>query len=243
MPRWHYRHNGNEVGPIDQSLLLALVSSGDVGQSDMARKDGMRGWQAVSTLPDLAVRFAAQPATPGYGRSGGYGEPAYVAGKGAVVDYYTPQAPLAARAAPAAGDHAGFWIRVVAHVIDQLIVGVPAVFVICFIFGTDALKPNNPYMAQMRPYIDLGFIVTSWLYYALQESSPRQATFGKRILGLRVADMDGQQIGFGRASVRFFGKIISGLICLIGYMMAGFTEKKQALHDMIAGTFVVTNWG
>jgi uncharacterized RDD family membrane protein YckC len=97
-------------------------------------------------------------------------------------------------------------------------------------------------MTEMRPFIDIGFIVASWLYYALQESSPCQATFGKRMLGLRVADMDGQRIGFIRASVRFFGKILSGLICSIGYMMAGFTEKKQALHDMIAGTFVVTTW-
>jgi uncharacterized RDD family membrane protein YckC len=247
MSQWHYTQNGQKSGPIDQDLLQCLISSGHVGPADTAWKAGMTGWRAISTLPELIAQSAAQPAGALYGQgghSGAVNRPDYGAGKAALVDYYTPQAPLAGRApaAPVAGDYAGFWIRVVAYVIDQLIIAVPAVFVICFIFGTDALKPNNPYMTEMKPYIDIGFIVASWLYYALQESSPRQATFGKRMLGLRVADMDGQQIGFVRASARYFGKILSGLICSIGYMMAGFTEKKQGLHDMIAGTFVVTTW-
>jgi uncharacterized RDD family membrane protein YckC len=73
----------------------------------------------------------------------------------------------------------------------------------------------------------------------LQESSSAQATIGKRIMGLRVMDLEGQRIGFAQASGRFFGKIISGLILDIGFIMAGFTERKQALHDMIAGTLVV----
>jgi uncharacterized RDD family membrane protein YckC len=215
----------------------------------MARQDGMRGWQAVSKVPELAVRVVEQPTEAAYsqrGYTGGHGERVYgTGGTAAVVDYYTPRAPGVdsySPQAPASADYAGFWLRVVAHVVDQLIIGVPAVFVVCFIFGTDSLRPGNPAMAPMRPYIDIGFIVTSWLYYALQESSPRQATFGKRMLGLRVVDMDGQPIGFGRASVRFFGKVLSGLICSIGYLMAGFTEKKQGLHDMIAGTFVITSW-
>ena len=58
-------------------------------------------------------------------------------------------------------------------------------------------------------------------------------------LGLQVTDLEGRRISFGRASGRFFGKIISAMILYIGFMMAGFTEKKQALHDMIAGTLVI----
>ena len=58
-------------------------------------------------------------------------------------------------------------------------------------------------------------------------------------MGLIVTDMNGQRITFGKASGRFFGKIVSGLICYVGFIMAGFTEKKQALHDMMAGTLVV----
>ena len=70
------------------------------------------------------------------------------------------------------------------------------------------------------------------------ESSSRQATVGKMALGLKVTDLEGRRISFARASGRHFAKYISGMILLIGYIMAGFTERKQALHDMIAGTLV-----
>src|SRR6202035_5143373 len=79
----------------------------------------------------------------------------------------------------------------------------------------------------------------AWLYYALLESSSWHATLGKMALRLQVTDLEGRRIGFGRASGRFFGKIISGMILYIGFLMAGFTEKKQALHDMMAGCLVI----
>jgi uncharacterized RDD family membrane protein YckC len=82
-------------------------------------------------------------------------------------------------------------------------------------------------------------MVLNWLYYALLESSTWQATLGKKALGLEVTDVEGRRISFGRASGRFFAKIISTLILFIGFIMAGFTEKKQALHDIIAGTLVI----
>jgi uncharacterized RDD family membrane protein YckC len=82
-------------------------------------------------------------------------------------------------------------------------------------------------------------LVIRWLYFALMESSAWQATLGKKILGIQVTGLDGRRIGFGRATGRFFGKFISALILSIGFIMAGFTERKQALHDMIAGTLVV----
>ena len=79
-----------------------------------------------------------------------------------------------------------------------------------------------------------------WLYFAGMESSERQATFGKAAMSLRVTDLEGRRLTFGHATGRFFAKIITGMIPLgIGYFMAGFTEKKQALHDMIAGTLVL----
>ena len=81
--------------------------------------------------------------------------------------------------------------------------------------------------------------VLNWLYYALLESSAWQATLGKKALGLEVTDMQGLRIRFGRATGRFFAKIISSIILFMGFIMAGFTEKKQALHDMIAGTLVI----
>jgi uncharacterized RDD family membrane protein YckC len=83
-------------------------------------------------------------------------------------------------------------------------------------------------------------IVITWVYYAWMESSQYQGTLGKMALGLIVTDLQGQPVSFARASGRFFAKIITGMIPLgIGYIMAGFTEKKQALHDMIAGCLVL----
>ena len=81
--------------------------------------------------------------------------------------------------------------------------------------------------------------LAKWIYEASMESSARQATVGKMALALKVTDLEGRRISFARASGRHFAKYISGMILLIGYIMAGFTERKQALHDMIAGTLVV----
>jgi uncharacterized RDD family membrane protein YckC len=82
-------------------------------------------------------------------------------------------------------------------------------------------------------------IVFNWLYYALLESSAWQATLGKKALGLEVTDMAGQRISFARATGRYFGKIVSAFILMIGFIMAGFTAQKQALHDMMAGCLVI----
>jgi uncharacterized RDD family membrane protein YckC len=81
--------------------------------------------------------------------------------------------------------------------------------------------------------------VGSWLYHTAMESSRHQATLGKKALGIIVTDMNGNRISFARANARFFGKWVSGMIMNIGYLMAAFTEKKQALHDILAGCLVV----
>ena len=87
----------------------------------------------------------------------------------------------------------------------------------------------------------LAVAVAGWLYFALMESSAKGATLGKIALGLRVVDLNGNRIGFGRATGRYFGKLISGAILFLGYIMAAFTQQKQALHDIIAGCLVVRN--
>jgi uncharacterized RDD family membrane protein YckC len=82
-------------------------------------------------------------------------------------------------------------------------------------------------------------VIGQWLYYALMESSSKQATLGKLALGIVVTDLGGNRVSFGRATGRYFGKIVSGMIMCIGYIMAGFTERKQALHDIMASCLVV----
>jgi len=158
------------------------------------------------------------------------------------------------------GRYAGFWLRVVAAIIDGLILGIP--FGIVMFMTIASAVPTlvrygnqnpNPMVIMMAIlprifFILLVVLVASWLYWAAMESSEWQATLGKKALGLYVTDLGGSRLSFGKASGRFFaGRGISfvpsigGLYYLIDCIMAGFTEKKQALHDMIAGCLVQRN--
>lgn len=149
--------------------------------------------------------------------------------------------------------YAGFWLRLVAHILDHLIVGIPLALVILvtvLTVGAGAFfgglqHPDRPeilvflFGGAFLSILCLA-IAASWLYYAFCESSSWQGTLGKKALSLAVTDLSGARVTFGRASGRYFAKIVSALIPLwIGYIMAGFTEKKQALHDMIAGCLVI----
>ncbi|SRR6266851_3543753 len=98
------------------------------------------------------------------------------------------------------------------------------------------LYPPTTRIAEMQ-FVVLVFIAYL-IYEAVMESSPRQATLGKMAFGLTVTDVNGNRISFARATGRHFAKYISSLIFLVGYIIAGFTARKQALHDMIAGTLV-----
>ena len=81
--------------------------------------------------------------------------------------------------------------------------------------------------------------VISWLYFAAQESSGWMGTLGKRAMGLAVQGVDGRQLSFWRASIRWLGRWASGLMLGLGYLIALFNEKHQTLHDLLAGTVVV----
>lgn len=150
--------------------------------------------------------------------------------------------------------YAGFWKRFAAVLIDTIIIGCVVVLV-SMILGiglvSSFLAADVEFMSEEEaPAVAAGMIssivlfifimfIGQWLYFALMESSPKQATLGKMALGIIVTDMNGNRISFGRATGRHFGKILSGIILYVGYMMAGWTEKKQALHDIIAGCLVV----
>ena len=149
--------------------------------------------------------------------------------------------------------YAGFWLRFVAAILDGLILSVLASALTLPLLGLTGIgaalhnmRPGQPPDAALLaailaaiPLLAGVAVLVKWLYFAYCESSEWQATPGKKVLNLRVTDLDGQRISFGRASGRFFGKIISSLTMMIGYIMAGFTERRQALHDMIAGTLVL----
>jgi uncharacterized RDD family membrane protein YckC len=148
--------------------------------------------------------------------------------------------------------YAGFWKRFLAYIIDDVILSVAGAFVvlvIVIIFGLgmlSAMADDGEATAALIAAAASGIIVAAvglmiagWLYYAFMESSTNQGTLGKMALGIKVTDLNGSRISFGKATGRYFGKIVSGMILYIGFIMAGFTEKKQALHDIMAGCLVV----
>ena len=145
-----------------------------------------------------------------------------------------------ARFAIAGVVYAGFWRRVVAYLIDSVLLGIVVGFLILRpLMERAGIPVDNPWTlltgnSRQIFAINLLLTMTSWLYWALMESSPWQATLGKRMMGLAVTDLDGRRVSFARASGRYFGKII-----FVGFIMVAFTAKKQALHDRIAGCLVV----
>ena len=146
--------------------------------------------------------------------------------------------------APVAGfGYGGFWIRVVAAIIDAIILRV-VVAPVGMIFGGMGMAGRM----SGFPHAGLRFLgggVTfilllfgSWLYEAFMESSSYQATLGKMIFGMKVTDLNGNRISFERATGRHFAKWLSAMILFVGYILVGFTDRKQGLHDLLAGTLV-----
>lgn len=134
--------------------------------------------------------------------------------------------------------YAGFWKRVAAWFIDFIIIAIcsiPITFIFYAYFSND-----EPSVAD-RKVQGMGLVV-GWLYFALMESSAKQGTIGKMFLGVKVTDLNGSRISFGKATGRHFGKLISTILLFAGLIMVAFTQKKQGLHDIMAGCLVVNRW-
>jgi len=131
--------------------------------------------------------------------------------------------------------YGGFWIRLVAYIIDAILLSI--VFgVVGSAVGINVFEAD---WERYDPTANLVSLVIGWLYFALLESSERGATVGKMVMGLRVVTSDGQRLSFMNATGRYFAKILSAIILCIGFIMIAFTDRKRGLHDMIAGTLVI----
>jgi uncharacterized RDD family membrane protein YckC len=217
---WYYAQNNRQNGPVTVEALVSMLQQGHVQPTDLVWREGMGNWQPAGMVPELS---AAMPAA------------------GATLSYLNPG--VGPTGPPV---YAGFWLRFAAVIIDGILLGVVG-FVVNFAIGLERpMFAARPGMGN--PAFNIGLIlsgtavgiVLEWLYYALMETSKFQGTLGKMALGLIVTDLNGQPINFGRATGRNFGKLISRYFTLyIGFMMAGWTQQKQALHDMMAGCLVL----
>jgi membrane associated rhomboid family serine protease/uncharacterized RDD family membrane protein YckC len=153
------------------------------------------------------------------------------------------QAPRSYAAAAQGVHYAGFWRRAMAAIVDGQALNV-SVFLSMVLLGLQL--PSLRLGADGTPIFIgswLGSMVIGvllgWLYFTLFESSALQATPGKLIFGARVTDLAERRIAFGRANARYWGKFLDVLTLAIGYLMAGWSRKRQALHDKLAETLVV----
>ncbi len=160
----------------------------------------------------------------------------------ASIPVSAPKNPVSQTAAP--GNYAGFWMRFLAFLIDATLIGICTFIVQSFLqgfFNMNNSYSDYPSMGYYGSFFDNNWlsIIVWWLYFTLMESSSRQGTLGKHMVGLVVTDMNGNRITFAKANARFWSKFISSFTLGIGFIMAGLTDKKQALHDIIASTLVL----
>ncbi|MFD2443327.1 RDD family protein [Bacillus sp. CGMCC 1.16607] len=155
-------------------------------------------------------------------------------------------------------EYAGFWIRFAAYLLDSIIIGIPATIIILIVFfgafgatvGFESFTDPAYLEAEMTDQEAFAFlgayllsilisILLTVIYFAGMHSSKWQATIGKKLIGLVVTDLKGNRISFWRGLGRYLAMAFLSGIFMIGYIVAAFTEKKQALHDLIAGTLVL----
>ncbi len=234
--------DGSDFGPYSLEELRQYLASGQIIPTDLAWYQGAPDWMPVTQVPGLNPKPVTPPVAapqmppsmppmgpPGMPPMGAPGMPAMPA-----------MPPM--MGTPMAGGYvtyAGFWKRAAALIADGMILGAVNALIAAGMLGSVMKSGDQQKMVAAL----LGFyalvIPIAVLYFVLQESGAAQATFGKRLVGIIVTNRDGQRLSFLHAFGRWAAKLLNGFTFNIGYLMAGFTEKKQALHDLVAGTLVV----
>ena len=211
--QWYYAIDGVQQGPVAEPELVQMIEEGKLDTDVLVWAEGMQGWEVATTVVGLIQN--------------GTGIESIAASSLEILRY------------------AGFWKRFAAVIIDGIILQILSTILThiagAFFVSIFSAVGMDEVEVQVVNFllIVVVYIAFDCLYYTGMESSPKQATLGKMALGIKVTDMDGQRISFVRANVRYWGKIVSMLPLGIGFMMAGFTAQKQALHDILAGTLVV----
>ncbi len=230
--QWFYAQSRQKFGPVTAQVLAQMYAQGDLHDTDLVWAPHMENWQKAGAVKDQFVNAPPPPPPQPEAAPSAYSSPMdplpmaqpIVTGRVAVDDSF---------------ENGGFFARLAAMIIDFIIL-IPIMGILQLIAASFIGEPQNESAEFAAGMVMLAILVgTQWLYFAFQESSSYGATFGKRALGLAVTDLTGDGITFARATVRHFSKIISGMFCGMGYFFVFFTQRKQALHDIIAGCMIV----
>ncbi|MCD9098871.1 RDD family protein [Luteimonas fraxinea] len=263
MTDWYYADGRNtRHGPVTQAALLQLRQDGIVGDSTLIWRDGLADWQpfrelaaelgvapaagieawALEPVAPVATAVASDEAEASWRplTATGAGDPGY-----AGSPYAPPTANVARPDAVTQGGDvvlAGFLKRVAAYAIDAVIVGIASAVVGGLIYELLGVGGFGRGFWLEQAVINAVSLVLSALYFAWFHAAYAMATPGKMAVGIKVVRLDGARISFLRGIGRYFATILSSLILMIGFLMAGFTQRKQALHDMVCDTLVVDRW-
>ena len=244
--QWFYAKDGRQLGPVSSADMRRLAEQGVLGPDDLIWREGLEDWVPASRIKNLFAGSGSGSAPAAKSASDDDDFAPYQVSQTGDDDrgadpISRPRRPRRRRELP---EYAGFWKRFAAHLIDSIILFIPnflAGMMMGAVMGTEPGQNGAPDTAAVIALVLFyGFaFLLQFLYYVLMECSSHQGTLGKMALGIKVTDLEGQRISFMHASGRWFAKMINSCTCLIGFIMAGFTEQKQALHDMMASTLVV----
>lgn len=257
MTEWYYAEGQQRQGPVAEQEIRRLFQRGQLTLDTLVWREGLPQWVALRTVVDelqlQAVATVAAEPSAGFDLRGDYAAidngTAPLPGTGPVsgtaygAGYARPGVPQAAEVVLA-----GFWKRVAAYLIDYVILMVVSMIVGAVvglgIGGATGLAGGGATAAGVASQL-AGALIGLGLglaYYGWFHASSGGATPGKMAIGIKVVRSDGERISLARSVGRYFATILSSLILCIGYLMAAFTERKQALHDMLCDTVVVDRW-
>jgi len=226
--QWFYVVDDNQVGPLAKDQLIRAVEKGIVQPDTLVWRDGLKDWVEASRLKFLS--FVSDNPFAVTGRDSDEEEQ---------EEEEDPRPKKKKKKKRI--EYGTFWNRVVGFVVDNVVL-LLIFWVICFFigvwFGVAGIQVD-PNSSQLSLALNFVLLLTYWLYFACLESSSAQATVGKMAAGIKVVNENGDRIGFLHATGRCFARLLTLIFFGIGFIVMLFTEKKQGVHDLMAGTFVV----
>ncbi len=255
MTEWYYAEGQQRQGPLLVEELRQRFQRGEISLTTLVWREGYPQWKPVSEAVDELqlqnLTSASENLGSGFDLRGDYSAidngtaPLPGTGGGTYSPYTAPGATDSYGSAVVTGGevvYAGFWKRYAAYFLDSVVVAIINVPV-SLVFNLIGAASGNETLAVVLSMVAmLGGFVIGIGYYAGFHASKGGATLGKMAVGIKVVRSDGERITFLRGVGRYFGFILSSLTLMIGFIMAAFTERKQALHDMLCDTLVVDKW-
>lgn len=258
---WWYLRQGRQYGPVPERSLVAWLESGFMKHEDLVWRAGLDEWTALSELPEFGGQnpfptSVPPPLPPAVSRDVSAGAleksegastmvPSEEAAPTGAQNASTPPARIPGSLPPRAMEsgaiaYASFGARLLAYLIDNVLMS----FVLILVFFPRVVRESQSAELLTRdPVLLFGSVVLSIIYYTAFESSPWQATLGKRALRLRVTDVRGARLRPLACAARQIAKLLSAMLFYLGFLMALFTPTRQALHDVLVGSLVLQRRG